>query len=140
MQKPEILTTDEFNRQLFRPHGKVAFMREGQILVCEAIGPFNKELVEAVAGVTVKLIAEMTQHGKWGGDYRDSKKRIGKQRSYRRLHRAFAAIGRSWRCLLGNCDGDRRRCRGLLAYAATFHPILCRCRLGSGGIRESRRR
>ena len=66
MQKPEILTTDEFNRQLFRPHGRVAFAREGQVLVCEAIGPFNKELVEAVVGVTANLIAEMTQHGKWG--------------------------------------------------------------------------
>jgi len=66
MQNPEILTTDEFNHQQFRPHGRAEFARDGQVLVCEAIGPFNKELVDAVVGVKAGIISDLIRRGKWG--------------------------------------------------------------------------
>lgn len=66
MLNPEIRSTDEFNHQQFRPHGRADFVIEGRTLVCEAFGPFNKELIEAVIGIKTELIADMVRRGKWG--------------------------------------------------------------------------
>ena len=60
------ITTDDFDPQTFRPHGRVTFSVDGNVLMCDAVGPFNKELIEAIEGVELKLIDEMKQNEKWG--------------------------------------------------------------------------
>lgn len=60
------ITTDDFAPQHFRPHGRVEFSVLENILICEAIGPFNSELVSAVATVQIPLIDDLARQGIWG--------------------------------------------------------------------------
>jgi hypothetical protein len=62
--KPSI-STDEFDPTLFRPHGRVNFTIDGNLLLCEAVGPFNKELVLAIAEVEIGLIQKLAAQGRW---------------------------------------------------------------------------
>ncbi|GAA4499769.1 hypothetical protein [Pseudaeromonas paramecii] len=61
------LTTDSYSPIHFRPHGRVEFsvLREN-VLVCEAIGPFNLELINAVVAVEGPLIDALVKQAKWG--------------------------------------------------------------------------
>jgi hypothetical protein len=60
------ITTDEVAPGRFRPHGRVEFSTLGNILISEVIGPFNAELVNAVADTGVDQFQEFTRRGKWG--------------------------------------------------------------------------
>lgn len=61
------VTTDEYSPKLFRPHGRVEFsVLEDNILVCEAVGPFNLELITAVVFVQSPLIDDLIKQEKWG--------------------------------------------------------------------------
>ena len=66
MTENKTLSTDDYDPKRFRPHGRVNFTREGNLIICEAIGPFNKELIEAVAGIESSLVREMQQLPHWG--------------------------------------------------------------------------
>lgn len=63
---PYIRTTDEHNRELFRPHGRVTFIQQENIVVCLASGPFNKELIEAVKIVREDFISHLDIQGPFG--------------------------------------------------------------------------
>jgi len=52
------------NRKLRQ--GRVTFSRQGKVLICNAYGPFNDELIEALAVTEFGMIADMSAHGKWG--------------------------------------------------------------------------
>lgn len=61
------VTTDDYSPELFRPHGRVEFsVLEDNILVCEAIGPFNLELISAVVFVQSPLIDDLLKQDQWG--------------------------------------------------------------------------
>ncbi len=61
------VTTDDYSPKHFRPHGRVEFsVLEENILLCEAIGPFNLELISAVVTIESPLIDGLVKHGKWG--------------------------------------------------------------------------
>lgn len=66
MSDKNVFSTDDFDQQRFRPHGRVKFYREGNLAICEAIGPFNTELVEAIGRAEMQLIEQMKQLPKWG--------------------------------------------------------------------------
>jgi len=57
-------STDEYKLNKFKSHGRAEFERQGQILICHATGPFNKELVLALATVEPKLQAIISD-GNW---------------------------------------------------------------------------
>ena len=59
-------TTDDYSFHRFRPHGRVEYTALGNVMICEATGPFNKELVGAVSAVQADLIDGIIQQGKWG--------------------------------------------------------------------------
>ena len=59
-------TTDDFDPLTYRPHGRVTFSIDDDVLICEAVGPFNKELITAIESVEIELIHELKSHGKWG--------------------------------------------------------------------------
>ena len=57
-------STDEYKLNKFKSHGRAEFERQGQILICRATGPFNKELVHALATVEPKL-QSIISDGSW---------------------------------------------------------------------------
>jgi len=67
MEKNRETSTDEYDPIKFRPHGRVNFKRDEQILVCDAIGPFNMELIDAIAHVEISLLRELINDGRWAG-------------------------------------------------------------------------
>lgn len=66
MPTPIFRSTDEIESAKFRPHGRVTFSREGNILIRDAIGPFNKELIDAAAVVEAEILPEFVAMGRWG--------------------------------------------------------------------------
>ena len=48
MSQKKAGTTDDFDPLAFRPHGRVTFTIDDNVLICDAVGPFNKELIEAI--------------------------------------------------------------------------------------------
>ena len=66
MTKRNRSTTDDINPRSFRPHGRVTFTVDGDVLICDALGPFNKELIDAIEAIEIKLIEELQINGKWG--------------------------------------------------------------------------
>ena len=65
MTKKIMTSTDDFKLNKFKPHGRAEFERDGQILICHAVGPFNKELVVAIAAIQPKLLNEIISDGEW---------------------------------------------------------------------------
>jgi hypothetical protein len=65
MTRKKIKSTDDFDPKKFRPHGRVTFTQDGNLLICEAQGPFNKELLEAIADIELSLVYEMQKCGQW---------------------------------------------------------------------------
>ncbi|MET3105365.1 hypothetical protein AAKU58_000174 [Oxalobacteraceae bacterium GrIS 1.18] len=59
-------STDDYDPQKFRPFGRVTFTVDDDILLCEAQGPFTRELIAAIADIQLSLIQEMQQFEKWG--------------------------------------------------------------------------
>lgn len=59
-------STDDFDPPTYRPHGRVTFTIYDNVLVCEAIGPFNKELITAIESVEIGLLEESKPKEKWG--------------------------------------------------------------------------
>lgn len=49
MTEPPRHSTDQFSDSDFRPHGLVEVWLEGNVLRYDAVGPFNRELVRAIA-------------------------------------------------------------------------------------------
>ncbi|MCO4205074.1 hypothetical protein [Aeromonas taiwanensis] len=60
------VTTDDHQPKRFRPHGLVEYVVLDNILVCEAIGPFNLELIGSAVSVESPLIDTLVKQGKWG--------------------------------------------------------------------------
>ncbi len=65
MTSKKIKSTDEVDPQKFRPHGRATFTTDGNLLICEAQGPFNKELIAAIADIELGLVYEMQKCGQW---------------------------------------------------------------------------
>jgi len=59
-------TTDDFDPLTYRPHGRVSFSIDGNMLLCDAVGPFNKELITAIESVEMDLLLDLKSKGKWG--------------------------------------------------------------------------
>ncbi len=60
------VSTDDFAPRRFRPHGRVEFVKQENVLICYATGPFNFELMEALSNVQKPVIEELIKQGKWG--------------------------------------------------------------------------
>jgi hypothetical protein len=58
-------STDDYDPTKFRPHGRVTFSTDHNILMCEAVGPFNKELIEAIANAEKGMVEQMLAFDKW---------------------------------------------------------------------------
>lgn len=63
--KPVPLSTDEVQGPRFPAHGVVRYWRQGRCLGCDAVGPFNEELVQILAHDMIELFAQMAQGGAW---------------------------------------------------------------------------
>ena len=59
------ISTDDYDPAKFRPHGRVSFTKDGDVLICEAIGPFNEELMGAIAEAEAGMLAQMQQYERW---------------------------------------------------------------------------
>jgi len=66
MATKKITSTDDFDPKKFRPHGRVNFIKDDDIMICEAKGPFDVELIEAVAYARNIAYEEMNDCEKWG--------------------------------------------------------------------------
>jgi len=58
-------STDEVEPSRFRPHGRVEYEEQGNILLTKAWGPFNIQLVDALETLVKSLFPVMTSKGKW---------------------------------------------------------------------------
>jgi len=58
-------STDDYKSKKINSLGRAEFTREGQILICDAVGPFDKDLVQAIAGVEINLFKEIIADGEW---------------------------------------------------------------------------
>jgi hypothetical protein len=58
-------STDDVNPGKFRPHGRIHFTKEHNVLICEATGPFNRELIGALAELEHSMIGEMLAYEHW---------------------------------------------------------------------------
>ena len=65
MEHQDTRDTDDFVYNQSIRQGRVKFVRQNNVLKCDAEGPFNEELIEAVGAVEFGLIAELTANGKW---------------------------------------------------------------------------
>ncbi|MFO1253412.1 MAG: hypothetical protein U1E77_20280 [Inhella sp.] len=59
-------STDETPHPRFRAHGRVDFRIDGRLLLTEAVGPFNTELVQAVQALVREVFGEMAAGPPWG--------------------------------------------------------------------------
>ena len=50
----------------FKPHGVFAIHREGQVIVVEATGPWNVELIQNYARDVIPLTRDVAAGGPWG--------------------------------------------------------------------------
>jgi hypothetical protein len=60
------ISTDQFQPRYFRPHGRIESRVHGNLVVHEAIGPFNQEIIEAMAVVLRESLQTLKQQGRWG--------------------------------------------------------------------------
>ena len=60
------LRANELSTSIFRPHGFVESRIDGNILVQEATGPFNKEFVWAMASANAEARVQLVSIGPWG--------------------------------------------------------------------------
>ncbi len=65
MSTKKSASTDDYDPVKFRPHGRVTFIKDGDLLICEATGPFNKELLLAIAATERDMILQMQVHPRW---------------------------------------------------------------------------
>lgn len=61
----QLHTTDEFDPGKFRPHGRVEYEAQGQVLWARATGPFNAELMQALSDLVVATFPAMSAQGPW---------------------------------------------------------------------------
>jgi len=66
MHAKTTFSTDNFDIAQFRPHGRVDFKIDGNLILCEAFGPFDTELLKAIKGIETGLIRQVMEQGKWG--------------------------------------------------------------------------
>lgn len=64
-EKTAPISTTQYKAELFSVHGHVEFSRAGQVLTCTATGPFNKELIDAIAHIQAEILPELMQNGAW---------------------------------------------------------------------------
>lgn len=50
----------------FRPHGRVRLRTEGRLLMADADGPFNLELLQLLRDTTPAVVRELIPLGRWG--------------------------------------------------------------------------
>lgn len=65
MPSPPRYCTDDLPQGAFRLHGRVEFELEHPLLRTRAVGPFNKELVEALSRLVPQVFREMSVSGPW---------------------------------------------------------------------------
>lgn len=58
-------STDEIDPGKFRPHGRVEYEEQGNILLTRAWGPFNVELVGALTTLVNNVFPFMASKGNW---------------------------------------------------------------------------
>lgn len=58
-------STQDVTSSRFQPHGLVEITFEGDILLYECRGPFNKELVESLAVAQLEILQAANHHGPW---------------------------------------------------------------------------
>ena len=58
-------STDDYDPARFRPHGRISFTKDNDILICEATGPFNEELLRAIAAAESGMLPQMQQYQHW---------------------------------------------------------------------------
>ncbi|WP_206486197.1 hypothetical protein [Thalassotalea sp. G2M2-11] len=64
MDKP--LSTDTVNASIFRPHGRIEIYSEHALLFIKAVGPFNKEIVDALNTIEKDIILDkIDTYGYW---------------------------------------------------------------------------
>ncbi len=58
--------TDQAEVSLFRPHGRVEYSVSGNVLIADAYGPFNVQLIGAVNSIEKETLQSLAQQGTWG--------------------------------------------------------------------------
>lgn len=61
-----VLHTGQFRTTSFSPHGEIALWYEDRILHYDAMGPFNTELVDALALAQKEFLQHINPQGPWG--------------------------------------------------------------------------
>ncbi len=59
-------STDDTAEDRFAPHGQVTLEAVGQVLETQATGPFNVELVKALARLIAAVVPPLAAQGPWG--------------------------------------------------------------------------
>jgi hypothetical protein len=59
-------STDEIPHPRFRAHGRVDFHADGRLLLAEAVGPFNADLVRTVQALMPEIDRVMAAGPPWG--------------------------------------------------------------------------
>ena len=65
MTAKKSVSTDDYDPVKFRPHGRVNFIKDGDLLICEATGPFNRQLLLAIADAERDMIVQMQVYERW---------------------------------------------------------------------------
>ncbi len=63
---PHPRSTDDTADDRFAPHGRVSLQAVGQVLETEASGPFNVELIKALARLIAAVVPPLAARGPWG--------------------------------------------------------------------------
>jgi hypothetical protein len=58
-------STEQFEASRFKPHGRVEYVAEANWLYATAIGPFNEELMDALAAMANVWFPTMAAKGAW---------------------------------------------------------------------------
>ena len=61
--QPEKNTTDHYQQDQFRAHGRVEMHLKGNIICVDASGPFNLELTNALATLEAEFLAQVASQG-----------------------------------------------------------------------------
>jgi len=92
MPPKKSISTDDYDPNLFKQHGRVTYTREKQILICDAEGPFNKELVDAIVNVSLDLIEAINDDGKWADITIIRKSALASPESFLAFHDFFKLL------------------------------------------------
>ncbi len=93
MPSKKSASTDDYDPSLFKQHGRVNYTREKQILICDAEGPFNRELIDAIINVSMDLIEAINADGKWADITIIRKSALASPESFQAFNDFFKLLG-----------------------------------------------